>query len=641
LEDNKHFGFKNWSNNLFKLAFMAPIFMFFLYISVVVLNINDTLTSTIGGGGVVASVMKGLVPLFGASFILLKGKKIAYDMSGEIGAVVSKVAGMATTAALGAATGGTALALRQTLGRGGALLANSYRGDNSLAGRGMRALGGRLGAASFDVRQSGRIVDGLNRFTGAAGSPIDLGNTGLRTGGFTVEGTIGEQWRKRQEEAAKRAEEAAIAAAEAAKLNAQAAVAQELRLNESKLELAEKAKQAEDARIAMEAENQGRDVFMELKRMELEEKESELSELLADATRLSDEHDTLETEKTTLETEKTNLETEKTTLETEKTNLETEKTTLETQLAAIPTGTGSIADREERARLTAEIAAKETEITAKTTEVATKATAIAAKETEITAKTTALATNVAAMTKKEEEIEKKEEDVAKVAAVATTLTTLDVQSVRDARQKKVDLELEATHSLEKEEMDQWKATMEEKNTKRGEEQKKLNALKTKLKNATTDAKKAEIQAEIDEVQQDVDKKDKEYTDAKKTHKAAKKAYDDAFGNKIKALEDFEKDTIENYQNSSDVIARKTTARNAVIDAQKAVNASKNNLDNIDYEFQQKYADDLEINNPQGGWRGTVGTLTGGAMFGGSVRNASENGATKVRQNITGNTGGKK
>lgn len=612
LSTNKYIGFDNWLNNLVKLSFLTPIFLFFVYLTVKILAIKTLLPASIlNNGNMFVKIFAILFPLFIAAALLIAGKKIATEMSGAIGEMVGKVSGWATTAALGAATGGTAMLGRQTLGRAGSALANANRGDNSFLGKGMRTMGDKLGAASFDVRKNGTAMKGFGKFTEMSGEKIDLGTRGLREGGFNAEGTLSEQYRKRQERIAKEQEEKLKKEAADALLNAQAKDAQELRENESKLELAKKAKEAEEVKIAMEAENQGPEAFIEKKE--------------AEKVDLENKNIQLHIEQATIESEKTNLMAEQPNLENELVRLEGHEQGVKALLADLAKQPNTSANKAEKDKLS-----KELDQTKK--DIAAQKAAIATNKKEIETRDKSIAD-------KDKEIKKNEETIEKSGSYATGLA--GITSVRDARQKKKDLELEAAHSQSKVKSDKLKIDMDEKKTKAEEVQKEINSLNTKLKNEKDQTKKDQIQAEIDAKTEERNKKDDEYKKAKDEHKNALKVYNDEFGNKIKAMEDFEKDAIKTYEQEHDVQIRKATAQNAVIAAQKDVNASQNNLDNLNYQFQQKYADDMEkkaaaYQKVFGRMTEHIATATGGLIGGEALNNAGENAAAGVRRDASKN-----
>ncbi len=240
LADSKYIGFQNWLKQTAGLAFLAPIFFFFIYISAFIGNISFPGLADSFIGLVSVIVIKLAMMLA----VLFKGKSIAMDMSGSVGDLVNKGANMLSTFAIGAATGGTALLGRQTFGALGSKIANSTTGTGVLS-RGIRNTGNALGAATFDVRNStGKYgaMTGFNKATNAlGGGTIDTGNTyQQKEGGYIAEGTLAEQYRNRQKEIEKKKIAEAEAIASSLKLNDQAVSNQKARKLEDKLGIAKK-----------------------------------------------------------------------------------------------------------------------------------------------------------------------------------------------------------------------------------------------------------------------------------------------------------------------------------------------------------------------------------------------------------------
>ncbi len=223
IEDNKYIGFTTWIKNFAQLAFLAPVYLFFVYLTAFMLNIGGlsdlyTFETTNGNWmvGVLSVLLKTALPLLIAMFVLMQGKKIAYDLSGQIGEMAGKLSGSVTSLALGAATGGTALMARQTLGRVGSMAANSKGLMNAEAqgglkgwGAGMlRGAGKSTGAATFDIRNNKMAMDKFGQITGKMGEKIDLGAKGLqKEGGFAKEGGIENKPGEYRDYLAKQAEE--------------------------------------------------------------------------------------------------------------------------------------------------------------------------------------------------------------------------------------------------------------------------------------------------------------------------------------------------------------------------------------------------------------------------------------------------
>ncbi len=152
------FSFGEWRKELFRLAFMAPIFAFFLYIIILfggflseiqydVSNTADSLT------GWLDALMKNIIP-FILIFVLLKeAKAITKEYAGKMGEAFNNAGSMVGGLALGAATGVTAIAGRRLLGRAGAYVARNASKDNAI-GRTVGRIGKRMSTASWDLRQA-------------------------------------------------------------------------------------------------------------------------------------------------------------------------------------------------------------------------------------------------------------------------------------------------------------------------------------------------------------------------------------------------------------------------------------------------------------------------------------------------------
>lgn len=169
-----------WFSQLINQSFLAPIFLFFLYLTLMLAN---TMTEapifqqgTKSGDPAVDLVVLLLLTFlnfFALIIVLLFGLKTAKGMSGELGASMLKLGGVAT----GAAVGGAAWAGRNTLGRA-ARYADDKLGkdlDNSRAGRFVRSGLTGLSSSSFDARatkvaqMAQSTVGGIN--LGAPGGP--------------------------------------------------------------------------------------------------------------------------------------------------------------------------------------------------------------------------------------------------------------------------------------------------------------------------------------------------------------------------------------------------------------------------------------------------------------------------------------
>lgn len=187
-------GWSSWWSNTLKAAFVAPVFTFFMYIIVGFASKGFDIIDASNKSGL-NFVVAIIVPFIFIMVLLMKAKKIAVDMSGEIGSLLSKAGSSISSLALGAATGGAAFLGRASIGKMGSKIAESdwakrmANSDNKLVksiGNKSIDTGTYIGKKSFDVRNTklgGEINKGLD---------VDMGKG--KEGGF-----IG-----RQEEKAKR-----------------------------------------------------------------------------------------------------------------------------------------------------------------------------------------------------------------------------------------------------------------------------------------------------------------------------------------------------------------------------------------------------------------------------------------------------
>lgn len=120
------FGWDQWQKELFEVSFLAPIFVFFLYLiisfgdilKIVVYGTSNTdlVINTLSVNNL-TTYMAVLVPMMVLFVLLGKAKSIALDMSGDVGKTMTSALGGLTTFGLGLATGGVAALGRGTIGR--------------------------------------------------------------------------------------------------------------------------------------------------------------------------------------------------------------------------------------------------------------------------------------------------------------------------------------------------------------------------------------------------------------------------------------------------------------------------------------------------------------------------------------------
>jgi hypothetical protein len=129
----KGLGWNEWLSNLLKSAFMAPIFIFFLYIIILFGDLFAVggVSATGGEDTNIAAFMATFIPFMLIFVLLSQAKKLAVSYSGEMGSAISKGA---------LAVGGLAL--------GGAALTTAFAG-RTIAGRGMAAMSRRTGATDY------------------------------------------------------------------------------------------------------------------------------------------------------------------------------------------------------------------------------------------------------------------------------------------------------------------------------------------------------------------------------------------------------------------------------------------------------------------------------------------------------------
>ncbi len=154
LSHKEYIGWDAWLKRLFEVAFMAPIFMFFLYFIFLLLDSNMFVDSIRATG--IAALINLMIPAFIILILLMKAKDFAKKGAGQAGEAIMSGAKLAGGLALGAATGGTAIAGRATLGRAGAAFANSATAKKWEAkgwgGEYARRAATAVGSGSFDIR---------------------------------------------------------------------------------------------------------------------------------------------------------------------------------------------------------------------------------------------------------------------------------------------------------------------------------------------------------------------------------------------------------------------------------------------------------------------------------------------------------
>lgn len=197
LKNKEQIGWNSWWSNLISTAFMAPIFVFFMYIIVMFLEkklgFTSLSSSSLTGMSKIISI---ILPFILIIFLINKAKKIAIKMSGEIGegmaSVSQKITGLAATAATGGVLGAGAMAMRGTVGKLGSSMFNSEKlkgmeskgGISGFVGKNLRNIGDKTSKGSFDFRNT-TLGKGASSSLGKQAG-FNLGKSG-GVGGFVKE----------------------------------------------------------------------------------------------------------------------------------------------------------------------------------------------------------------------------------------------------------------------------------------------------------------------------------------------------------------------------------------------------------------------------------------------------------------------
>lgn len=171
------FGWSGWIKNIMKLSFMAPVFLFFLFLLVMFLSIVTSESIMAGSTDTTHKIMGVLIPFIAIVVILQRAKSIAGDMAGEFGEGLTKAVGKALGGALAVTGAGAGLAL----------------GTAAMAGRKF------VGGAATRELASGvnqKRVSELNRLAKAAEARARAGDIGAAAQAL--------DYRQRSMEAAKR-----------------------------------------------------------------------------------------------------------------------------------------------------------------------------------------------------------------------------------------------------------------------------------------------------------------------------------------------------------------------------------------------------------------------------------------------------
>ena len=171
-------GWKHWWSDTLKMAFMAPVFAFFMYLIVGFmdkgLGIIDVLNKNRTGVDLVVSI---IVPFIFIMALLLKAKDITKSMSGQIGEAMASAGSKVGGLVVGAGLGGLAMAGRATVGRVADKLGNAEWTKKNRFTRAIGDAGKWTASKSFDVRATA--------LGGQAGKALGADIGKAKEGGYT------------------------------------------------------------------------------------------------------------------------------------------------------------------------------------------------------------------------------------------------------------------------------------------------------------------------------------------------------------------------------------------------------------------------------------------------------------------------
>jgi len=194
LSGTEYLGWNDWFKRLLKVAFMAPIFMFFIYLIFMLITANifrDLVAAAKAKQSLILIIMSIAIPAVMVLMMLLKAVEFAKKGSGAIGEGIMKGAKIAGGLALGAATGGAAMLATGTLGNLASRAASSKGLNEAAKEKGLGGMAARMALktadygskASFDVRK----IPGAGALAKASGINMESSKIiglGSREGGY-------------------------------------------------------------------------------------------------------------------------------------------------------------------------------------------------------------------------------------------------------------------------------------------------------------------------------------------------------------------------------------------------------------------------------------------------------------------------
>jgi hypothetical protein len=172
-----------WSSELVAQSFFAPIFLFFLYLTILLTKLLIQKPGFLFQAGqiqdaILVNILLIFLQFFAVTTILLFGLKTAKSMSGAVGASMLSIGQKVTGTAVGAGLGASAVAYRQSIGWAASRAKEKYGADmeKSKFGRTQLAVLNTAASGSGDVR----AIGGVNKLAGMGG--VSLGAAGGKGG---------------------------------------------------------------------------------------------------------------------------------------------------------------------------------------------------------------------------------------------------------------------------------------------------------------------------------------------------------------------------------------------------------------------------------------------------------------------------
>ncbi len=192
----KQLSFDTWKDTVLKLAFVAPVFIFFLYLTISFLDVIFASGSnvTVESGDMFTGLMKIFIPFIFIVILLQVAKKTAESMAGEFGSAVKGLVGKVAGVVGGAALGATAFAGRRVIGGAASTVLNNGRVEARIAKAEEDVKAGKAGAklklrslqasqlalqkwksSSWDIRNADKstlLWGGVGKASGALGKNV-------------------------------------------------------------------------------------------------------------------------------------------------------------------------------------------------------------------------------------------------------------------------------------------------------------------------------------------------------------------------------------------------------------------------------------------------------------------------------------